>query len=268
MTAQDYLRAGRLQDCLQALQGEVRSNSADPKLRVFLFQLFAVLGQWERALNQLSVLASLSPETMMMARIFQPIVQCEMFRQKVFKGTQTPVIFGEPEEWMGSIVQANEHTAKGNAEAGAKLREQAFDSAPATSGVIDGKPFEWIADADMRFGPMLELILEGQYYWVPFSRIKTIRIEPPSDLRDLVWVPAGFVWANGGEASGHIPVRYPQTESATDDALRLSRKTDWQDVDGVAKGVGQRVFATDQEEHPILQCRSIDLNAVPIAVAP
>ncbi|MFO1349473.1 MAG: hypothetical protein U1F68_01835 [Gammaproteobacteria bacterium] len=36
------------------MQEQVRKNPANAKYRVFLFQLLAVLGQWERALNQLN----------------------------------------------------------------------------------------------------------------------------------------------------------------------------------------------------------------------
>ncbi len=259
MTAEDYLRAGRLKDSLQTLQQSVRGNAADPKLRVFLFQLLCALGDWERALNQLEVLASFGPQTTMLARVFQPVVQCERLRGKVFSGEHTPIIFGQPEEWMGLLVRANELFAKGNSDAAAALRERAFAEAPGTAGKIDGVPFEWIADADPRLGPMLEVILDGHYYWVPFSRIQRIAIEKPSDLRDLVWIPAQFVWANGGEASGHIPTRYAHTEKSEDDQLRLARKTDWVERGGVTVGFGQRLLVTDQGDHPLLECRIIDL---------
>ena len=45
MLAQQLIRDGDLAGALAALQDAVRKNSADPKLRVFLFQLLSVLGQ-------------------------------------------------------------------------------------------------------------------------------------------------------------------------------------------------------------------------------
>ena len=39
MTASDLLKAGDVTGALAALQAEVRGNAADPKLRIFLFQL-------------------------------------------------------------------------------------------------------------------------------------------------------------------------------------------------------------------------------------
>ncbi len=259
-TIEQSLHEGRLEQTLAQLQDQVRANPAEPGLRVFLFQLLCVLGQWERALTQLQVLAGLDANCMMLAHIFQPVIHCEVFRAEVFRGKRTPLVFGEPLEWIGSLIQANELAAKGQPQAALQLRDKAFEAAEATPGKVNEQAFEWIADADQRLGPMLEVILEGRYYWVPFRRIKRLYMERPSDLRDLVWMPAQFVWANGGEASGHIPSRYPATESQTDDALRLGRKTDWRELtEGYSIGLGQRILTTDSAEYPLLECRTIDL---------
>jgi type VI secretion system protein ImpE len=259
MTAQECIAAGAPDQALIELQNEIRARPEDPKLRIFLFQLHCVLGNWSKALLQLQVIAGIDPDTMMMAQIFQPVINCEALRGGVFGGKLTPLIFGEPLEWVGLLVKALEHIARGELAAAAQLRQRAFETAPATSGTLDGKPFEWSADADSRLGPMLELILEGKYYWVPFCRIRRIALPPPADLRDLVWVPAQFVWANGGEASGHIPTRYAGTEAAKDGGLRLARKTEWQELaEETFIGLGQRVLVTDEGDHSLLQCRLID----------
>ena len=76
----------------------------------------------------------------------------------------------------------------------------------------------------------------------------------------MVWAPAQFLWANGGEASGHIPCRYPGTETSADPQLRLARKTEWREQEGGwVLGSGQRILATDGDEYPLLECRTIDL---------
>ena len=259
MKAEELLQAGRVEESLAALQEAVRKDAADPRLRVFLFQTLSVLGQWQRALNQLEVLAGMGSDHMMLARIFQPVVQCEVLRGQVFAGAHTPIVFGEPAPWMSWLIQANELMAQGKFNAARELRDKAFEAAPASAGKVNGKSFEWIADADPRLGPMLEAIVEGRYFWIPFFRIKLVHFEAPTDLRDLVWAPAQFVWANGGEASGHIPTRYPGTDSAGNDQLRLARKTEWiEHEEGYSLGLGQRILATDNEEFPLLECRTID----------
>jgi type VI secretion system protein ImpE len=260
MKAAELVQAGRLTEALNVLQGEIRQNPADFKLRVFLFQLNCVFGRLDKALTQLQMVASLNADTMLLAQIFRPVIACELLRREVFAGKRTALIFGEPADWVGLLVQANSLLAEGNHAAATELRDQAFAAAPTSSGKVDTQPFEWIADGDSRLGPMLEVILEGKYYWIPYCRIARIEIEKPTDLRDLVWTPARFTWTNGGAVSGHIPVRYPDTENCEDDSLRLARKTDWKEAaPGCFLGLGQRVFATDAGEYPLLECRCIDL---------
>ena len=106
---------------------------------------------------------------------------------------------------------------------------------------------------------MLEAVVNGRYYWIPFHRIQRIDLDPPVDLRDVVWMPAHFTWSNGGETVGMIPTRYAGTESATDDALRLARKTEWIEDSGTVRGVGQRMFATDGGEFSLMEIRQIRL---------
>ena len=163
---------------------------------------------------------------------------------------------------MAEMVQALGLQAQGHGSEAAALRSGALEAAPATAGTLNGTPFEWLADADTRLGPMLEVLLNGNYYWVPIHRIREIRVEAPQDIRDLVWLPAEFVWANGGEAVGFIPTRYPGSESSTDDSIRLARKTDWVDADG-AVGLGQRLLATEEAEMPLLELRSVKFEGVP-----
>ena len=67
MQAEELLQSGRLSEALAALETKVRANPADAKLRVFLFQLLCVLGQWERAMAQLNVAAELDTINMLMA---------------------------------------------------------------------------------------------------------------------------------------------------------------------------------------------------------
>ena len=262
MTAEDAVKAGRLDEALEALQAAIRTAPADAKLRRFLFQLHSVLGNWPKALTQLQVLSEMDTESTLLASIFQPVIQCELLRGEIFAGKRSPIVFGEPEPWVGLMVQANSLIAQGEIKAAQELQAQALDSAPATAGALNAQPFEWIADADSRLGPILEAMIEGKYCWVPFSRVKKLMIEPPQDLRDLVWTPASFVWTNGGNASGFIPARYPGTEHATDNSLKLSRKTQWTDRgEDVFTGLGQRVFTTDQAEAPLFEARLIEFAA-------
>ncbi|MEN8148211.1 MAG: type VI secretion system accessory protein TagJ [Planctomycetota bacterium] len=266
MAAEESLREGRIGDALDELKDQVRKDPADPKLRTFLFQLLAVTGDWERALNQLKVVGEMDAAALPMLQTYQEAIQCEALRKKVFAGETSPLVFGEPEEWIALLFESLKLVAGGRLEDAAELRNQAFEGAPTTSGKIDDQAFEWIADADPRMGPAIEAVVNGRYYWVPFHRIREIHLEEPADLRDFVWAPAQFVWANGGQTVGFIPTRYPGSESSEDDLIRLSRKTEWVDAGGETwLGSGQRLFATDAGEFPLLDARKITLDVADLS---
>jgi type VI secretion system protein ImpE len=254
--AERAVRDGDLQSSLQGLQEQIRSRPADAELRVFLFQLLCVMGQWERAQTQLKVAADLDASALAMAQMYREAIRCEMLRSEVFAGRKSPVVFGEPAEWIALLVESL--GSAGNPSHAQDLRQRAFEAAPATAGSIDGETFEWIADADMRLGPVCEAVINGQYYWVPFDRLSRLELEPPADLRDVVWMPAHFQFANGGETVGVIPTRYPGSQDSEDPHVCLARKTLW--IEGppnVFSGVGQRVLTTDAGEHALMDIRSI-----------
>ena len=257
--AEELFRSGDLDACLQELQNEIRQKPADSKLRIFLAQLLMINGQWDRAGTQLSVIAEMDSQAIPMAHAYRAAIQCELLRIDVFAGKRSPLVFGDPEPWIAPLLKALALTADGHHEEAAQLRGGALEAAPATGGTINGKPFEWLADADSRFGPMFEVLLNGAYYWVPAQRVKHIAFEAPTDVRDFVWLPATFTWANEGEAMGLMPVRYVGTENSEDPKLRLGRATTWSEAaGGTYLGLGQRVLSTDADELGLLEVREIE----------
>ena len=266
MDAREHLRSGDALGALEQLKQEVRSAPRDPRLRTFLFQLFCVFGEWDRALAQLATVAELDAAAIPMAQTYRAAIWCEVLREGVFAGTRTPTVFGHPEAWMSLLIEANRRLAAGAPEDAARLRDEAFEQAPGSPGSVDGRGFEWIADADQRLGPVLEAIVDGKYFWVPFQRLQTLVIEEPSDLRDQIWLPAHFVWENGGESLGFVPTRYPGS-AAADPELALARRTEWREQDGWSVCVGQRMLATDAEEVALMDLRRIEFLEPPAAAA-
>jgi type VI secretion system protein ImpE len=256
--AERAVRDGDLDLALTLLQEQVRKSPERADLRVFLFQLLCVLGQWDRALTQLDVAGEMDAGTLAMAQMYRETIRCEQLRTEVFAGRRSPVVFGEPEAWVAWIIEALGAEGAARADQAQELRSRAFEAAPASAGSIDGQPFEWIADADMRLGPICEAVINGRYYWVPFARLSRLDIEAPTDLRDVVWTPAHFQFANGGETVGVIPTRYAGSEAADQPSIRLARQTVWHEVSPeLFTGLGQRVLATDAGEHSIMDVRAI-----------
>lgn len=260
--AEQLLREGRPDEALQALATQVRAAPAQASTRLFLSQLLAVGGQWARARAQLDVAAGLEPDSALLCTAWGAMLQAEQVRASVFAGEALPTVIGEPGDWLPSLLEALRLDAALDHAAAARLRAHAFELAPAVSGRIDGAAFAWIADADARFGPCLELVLQGGYGWAPFERIATLVFEPPSSLADTLWAPVEVTWRNGGSAHGYVPVRYPGSERLADAALRLGRASDWSALhEDTWIGLGQRMFATDAGEHSLLEVRVVEFDA-------
>lgn len=240
---------------------EVKAQPTKASLRTYLFQLLSVLGLWDRALQQLQVAAQLDAAAIPMAQTYREAIRSELLRAEIFKGLRAPTFLGAPPEWGGLLVESLRLMSLGQNDAADAARTAAFDKATETSCLVDNESCAWIADADSRLGPILEVIANGQYYWLPFEHINEIRIEAPVDLRDLVWLPAQLVLANKGEHIALIPSRYVGSESAGQDALKLGRLTEWEEIgDAAWRGLGQRTLVSDKGEHPILTVRRITIK--------
>jgi type VI secretion system protein ImpE len=238
-------------------------------LRIFLFQIYCVQGEWMKAGTQLDVLLELDPSSKPMVETYREALRCEALRREVFDGKRSPLVLGAPQDWLAMMIEALRVDAEGRPDAAAALRAQALEAAPATSGTLDDVPFAWLADADSRLGPVLEAIVNGKYYWVPIARLQRIEIDKPADLRDFVWAPATLTLENGAASVALIPTRYPGTERETDNALRLARATDWREQAGGAwHGVGQRMLTTDQTEIALLDVRVVSFDNALVEDAP
>jgi type VI secretion system protein ImpE len=201
-----------------------------------------------------------------MVQAYRETIQCERLREQVFKGLKAPLLFGEPETWLALLIEALLREGRGDTADAATLRAQAFEQAPATAGVAKGnddgpgRAFQWIADADMRIGPVLEAVVNGRYYWIPFDRLSKVTIEAPTDLRDRVWMPASLMFSNGGEQVAFLPTRYAGSD-LSDPLLALARKTEWTEPQpGLFVGNGQRMLTTDVGDMSLMDLRLITLG--------
>jgi type VI secretion system protein ImpE len=250
--ADDLLRSGDLDGARRALVAAVRGSPGDVPARLFLFQLLALAGEWDKAKAQLGTLAQMSPEAQMLSVVYGQAIDAERQREAVFAGTVRADVHGAS-DWAWPIAEAIEAAAQGRSEDADALREAGFDAAPDTPGEIDGTRFDWIADADPRFGPTIEAIIGGRYGVLPFDAVAQLTSEGPRDLRDLVWYPVEITLKAGPRIAALLPARYPG--SAADPAERLARATGWAD-DGT--GSGQRLWTTsDGEDRGLLSVRSL-----------
>ena len=246
---------------LAELQARIRKEPQRVDLRIFLFQVYCLQAAWTKAGSQLQVIEGLDAQALPMVQTYREALRCELLRRSVFAGTRTPLVLGDPQDWLAWLLEANRLQSQGHLDQARELRAKAMDAAPATSGNINGEPFEWLADADSRLGPVLEAVLNGKYYWIPLQRLTRVEVDPPADLRDLVWTPVTLTFTSGGSNVALLPTRYPGAEDLSDDKLRMARGTEWTALaEDIWVGHGQRTLVTDQAEIALMDVRLIELH--------
>jgi type VI secretion system protein ImpE len=235
---QELFRAGRLEEAITALGAEVRDNPTDARRRTFLFELLCFAGAYDRAEKHLDVLAQRGQDAAMGTLLYRSALHAERTRQRMFGVGDTPS--GPPPR--------------------------------AVSGTLNGSPFQSLADADPRIGARLEIFAAGQYTWIPFEQIASVRLEPPQRLRDLLWAPAAvrtapeFQGVELGEVL--VPALTPLAGQHPTDAVRLGRMTVWGDLaDGREAPIGQKLLLVDDQEFPILELRSLDIAPATVPVS-
>jgi type VI secretion system protein ImpE len=235
MNARELYQAGRLADAIEALTAEVRKDPTDGQRRTFLFELLCFAGAFDRAGKQLDVLGQAGQEAAMGMLLYRAALHAEQTRQMMFATGPLPFSTREP--------------------------------AP-VSGTLNGKRFTSLVDADPRIGARLEVFAAGEYLWIPFEHIASIRVDPPKRLRDLMWAPA-IVRPSGSFKGGELgevllPALAPLTWQHADPQVQLGRVTEWQELpDGREAPIGQKLLLVDDEETSLLEVRQLEFTPGP-----
>lgn len=237
MQANEYLRAGKLKEAIQALNEQVRQRPLDRQLRTFLFELLCFAGEFDRGEKQLEFLSEGSRDAELGVLLYRAALSAERSRQRFFVD---------------------------------KEYENRREAAKPLAGTLNGKSFRQVSDADPRIGPRLEVFLGGAYVWIPFEHISSVTIPEPKRLRDLIWSPALVHTADSfqGRDVGEVlsPVLAPGSWQHSDDAVRLGRMTVWESQeDETEVPFGQKLLLVDGEEVPILELRDLELEVAAAA---
>jgi type VI secretion system protein ImpE len=224
--------AGKLSAAIEALGSELRDNPTDVQRRTFLFELLCFAGNYDRAEKQLDVLSSGGAQAGMGALLYRSALHAERTRTEMFRKQTFPLDAAPP----GDV-----------------------------SGTLNGKPFSSIEDGDPRLGARLEVFAAGQYTWIPWRHVASLKMEAPKRLRDLIWISAVLRTSEEfrGEELGEIllPALTPLAFENAEDEIRLGRATDWiETADGDYIPVGQKMLVLDGEQVPLLSIRELEIQ--------
>jgi type VI secretion system protein ImpE len=225
-------QAGRLSAAIDALSGDLRADPLNVRQRTFLFELLCFAGEFERAEKHLDFLGAGTPEAALGALLYRSALHAERLRQRMFAA--------------GEVPPPPPH--------------------PPVPGVVNGRRFGALSDADPRIGARLEVFAAGQYTLIPFEQLASVQLQEPRRLRDLLWAPAAVQPgpALKGLELGEvlIPALAPLSWRSPDDTVRLGRATEWEEDEGTgAHPVGQKLLLADDEEPiPFLELRTIEFG--------
>jgi type VI secretion system protein ImpE len=229
MTPLALYREGKLREAIKALGEELRSNPLDVKRRTFLFELLLFAGEYDRAEKQLDLLAGANAEAAAGTLLYRSALHAERTRQSMFANRETPP--SKEEEVYG--------------------------------GVWNGKAFGEFSDADPRIGANLEVFIAGSYTWIPIHYLRRLEIEPPKDLRDLVWArarvdtSADFRLQELGEVL--LPVLCPLSSRHADESVHLGRESAWEPDEAHGEiPYGAKMMSIDGVDVPLLEIRSVE----------
>ena len=263
--ADSCLAEGDLDGARAALVAMVKADPGNTRARMFLFQLMAVLGEWDKAETQLRSLVQTSPQAEMLSAAYAPMLRAQKQRTDAFAGKgPVPLLFPGP-AWLSDVAASIEAFGRGDAATGNAKRDDAFSAAPDTPGMFfnssgNGQAIQWIADSDPRFGPCFEAFVGGRWGLVAFASLREMKSEGPQDLKDRVWLPVELTLKDGAAFSGFLPVLYPNSETHADAAVRLGRGTVWSDEPSGA-GLGQKIWTTDAgDDSDILSLRKLVID--------
>jgi len=232
MTPLALYREGKLREAIKALGEELRSNPLDAKRRTFLFELLLFAGEFDRAEKQLDLLAGANPGAAMGLLLYRSALHAERTRQAMFLNRETP-----------------------------PLADEAVHG-----GVWNEKPFTEFSDPDPRIGANLEVFIAGSYTWIPIHYLRKLEIDPPANLRDLMWARArvetssDFRLQELGEVL--LPVLCPLSSRHADETVNLGRESAWEpDETHGEVPYGAKMILIDGAEVPLLEIRSVVWSA-------
>lgn len=262
MNAQDLYRAGNLSEAVTAQNEEVRSHPADIERRSFLGELLCIAGNLERADAQMQTIEKMDPGSGPALGLIRQLIRAEKTRQEVHHAGRAPDFLIEPPEHVQLRLKAAVAWREGNPAEASRLANEAEESRPHISGKHAAGSFDDFRDLDDFVGGNFEILTStGRYMWVPVESVTSIAFDPPAQPLDLLWRPAEMDIRGGPDGKVFLPTVYEYGEEGMDDAARLGRRTDWEELEGGAvRGIGLRTFLVGEEAQSILELSELEFE--------
>lgn len=253
-TAGELLKAGSLDEAIQAATADVKARPKDVEARWLLAEVLILAGHHDRADAQFDALIAVEPRAAVSAIPIRHLLRAEAARRQFYDEGRVPELLDGADAQIRDRLEAYVMLRAGRKAEAGRLVAKAEQTRPSLPGTLvpvvgGGRRFADFRDLDDITAEVLEVLTQnGKYYWIEMRRVQSIEFTPPQRPLDLIWRPARLVVKDAFDAQVHLPAVYGTLEGA-DAASRLGRRTDWLGAEEEAiVGVGRRSFVLDGEE--------------------
>ena len=202
-----------------------------------------------------------NPDLEQAADAYRKLLDAEQLRRQLFAGGLAPHSLAEAPEYVRLRLAAVDCLREGKPAEAQALLENAAEASPTVRGRLNGKPFDGLRNTDNLFGPVLEVLSQGAYFWLPLEQVDSLVLSAPHSPRDLLWAPAHLNVRDGPEGDVFLPALYPGSHEHADDAVKLGRTTDWKGGEaGPVLGAGLRTFLAGDNPITLLEWRELEIG--------
>jgi type VI secretion system protein ImpE len=261
MNASELFKASKLKEAIEAQTQAVKASPTDPGLRLFLFELLAFAGDLDRARRQIEAVTYDDPDQVAMLQRYKKLLDSEAERRKMFDEGIMPSFFIDPPFHLRMRQDAVMNFLRFHRGTEAQgLLEGARGMLPNLKVLLNNQEYQGFHDCDDIFGTILEVMVNGQYYWLPLEQVTCLAMNPPKFPRDLLWIPTRLELSDGRTGEVFLPALYPGSHLHPDDQVKLGRNTDWKTwEDGPVLGIGEKTFLAGEEPIGILEWRTLQV---------
>jgi len=261
MMVKELLDAGDLSAAIDQIGANLRAEPTDRVKRTFLFELLCCAGDLDRAEKQLDVVAAESSDRDIAVQPYRNVLDGERKRRRLFSEGRVPGLPKRVPDYARLHLEAINRIREGHYAEARALLEESETARPPVSGTINGERFDDLKDADDLLGPFLEVITLNNYAWIPWEAVRSVTMQAPRHLRDLVWNPAHVELEIGPLGEVFLPVLYAGSYLHQDDRVKLGRMTDWRaDAGGLALASGQKLLMAGERDWPLLEVRQLEID--------
>jgi type VI secretion system protein ImpE len=247
--------AGAIASAIQT----VKHNPTDASARIFLFELSAFSGDWDRAEKQLDAIGHQDANSAIGSVIYRHNFQNERERINVFEHSSKPGTITATPSYVEELVRAVDLVRREEFGQARELLDKVEEERPAFPVEVNGQRYEDLRDYNDLTMCVFEAFFKDNYIWLPFEEVSSIEFLERKSLRDVYWPQAKVELVNGSSGEMFFPALYVNSWKSSDDQLRLGRSVDWRDLGSdIYVGEGVRLFWMDGKEMPALDVQKIN----------